>query len=64
MKTQTYSASINEEYILVRWPESQILYNKEWFNECVLAVSIESSAYFVPKHRYNTLYPHDKPIKK
>ena len=44
-----------ERYVLVRWPESQHLMEQEWFDECVLAISIESSAYFVPEERYNLL---------
>jgi hypothetical protein len=44
-----------EEYVLVRWAESQHLMEQEWFDECILAIDIESSAYFVPKERYNSL---------
>jgi hypothetical protein len=48
-------------YILVTWPESQELMDKEWFNECILAQDIEghvevgSSAYFVPVTRIESL---------
>lgn len=44
-------------YVLVKWPESQLLMEEEWFNECILAQDIEghtevgSSAYFVPANR-------------
>ena len=45
-----------EKYVLVMWPESQALFEQPWFDDCVLAMSIESSAYFVPENRYNELY--------
>ncbi len=48
-----------EKYILIHWPESQDLMDKEWFNECFLANPINeeqdwvgSSAYFVPEKRF------------
>lgn len=46
----------DNEYILVQWPESQELMEKEWFQEeAILAIGYEdktgSFAYFVPKHR-------------
>jgi len=63
MKTKlTYKTKIKmeKEYILVTWPESQELMDKDWFDECVLAnIEDESSAYFVPKSRINEL---NKPI--
>lgn len=49
------------EYIIVQWPESQELMEQEWFDECVLINDeamldkVGSSAYFVPKHLYETL---------
>lgn len=49
------------EYILVTWPESQELMEKEWFDECILMNDenhlddIGSSAYFVPKERIEEL---------
>jgi len=49
-----------EEYVLVMWPESQHLMDQEWFDECTLALGIESSAYFVPKERYNNLIQNKK----
>jgi len=46
------------EYILVQWPQSQMLMDEPWFNECFLADSsneeqewVGSAAYFVPKER-------------
>ena len=46
-------------YILVQWPESQILMEEEWFEECILCndklEEIGSSAYFVPYDRYISL---------
>jgi len=50
-----------EKYILVCWPESQILMEQEWFDECILMndenhlEEIGSSAYFVPENRHNEL---------
>ena len=50
-----------EKYILVTWPESQLLMEKDWFDECILMNdenhldNIGSSAYFVPEERYNVL---------
>lgn len=43
------------EYVLVQWPESQVLMDYEWFdNETSLAdfEKFGSSAYFVPMKRY------------
>ncbi len=47
-----------DKYVLVCWPESQMLMGMEWFNECILMNDIDhlaeigSSAYFVPADRY------------
>ena len=47
------------KYILVPWPESQLLMEQKWFNECILMNDeqhldeVGSSAYFVPEERYN-----------
>jgi hypothetical protein len=50
-----------EEYILVRWPESQMLMEYDWFeSECILMNDedfldeIGSSAYFVPLLRWES----------
>lgn len=49
------------KYIVVEWPESQNLMEKDWFNECELINSdfgiseYGSSAYLVPENRYNEL---------
>ena len=46
------------EYVLVEWPDSQILMEQEWFDECVLVNDenllnqFGSSCYFVPKQYY------------
>jgi hypothetical protein len=48
-------------YVLISWPESQILMEYDWFNECILMndenylESIGSSAYFVPFERWKEL---------
>lgn len=53
---------MEKEYVLVCWTESQILMEQEWFDECILMndenhlQEIGSSAYFVPKNRYNDFY--------
>ena len=50
---------MNEEYILIPWPDVQDLMVEEWFRkECYLCQSFEDqehfdSAYFVPKGRVN-----------
>lgn len=43
-----------KRYILVHWPESQLLMAYEWFDkEAVMAdwVKCGSSSYFIPEHR-------------
>jgi hypothetical protein len=51
---------MEDQYVLVQWPESQHLMHKSWFKECFLANPsndeqdwVGSSAYFVPKVRFN-----------
>ena len=50
-----------EKYVLITWPESQMLMEQEWFNECILMndenhlENIGSSAYFVPIERMREL---------
>lgn len=50
---------MKEKYSLVCWPESQMLIEEVWFNECILMndknhlQEIGSSAYFVPENRIN-----------
>lgn len=52
---------MEEKYILVCWPESQMLMGEVWFDECILMndtnhlQEIGSSAYFVPENRLNEL---------
>ena len=48
-----------DKYILITWPESQMLMEEDWFDEeCILMNdethldNIGSSAYFVPEDRY------------
>ena len=54
-------------YVIVKWPESQDIMEKEWFNECMLAndpnfaTELGSSAYFVPLSRYDSL---QQPLEK
>lgn len=40
-----------DKYVLVLWPDSQELMDKDWFDECVLHIDLPS-AYFVPEERY------------
>ena len=48
---------MEREYVVITWPESQALMDKEWFNECILINEepllnqVGSLAYFVPKSR-------------
>lgn len=53
---------MKELYVLVMWPESQLLMEQSWFNKCILAQDIEGyeiqvgpSAYFVPVEYFNKL---------
>ena len=46
--------NIREAYVIVQWPESQELMEKEWFNEEAILDTegkFGSSAYFVPLKR-------------
>lgn len=49
------------KYVLVTWPESQMLMEHDWFNECILMndenhlEDVGSSAYFVPEERIDEL---------
>ncbi len=47
-------------YVIITWPESQILMDQEWFDECILinddhVEDYGSSAYVVPINRYYEL---------
>lgn len=50
-----------ERYVLVRWPESQLLMEHERFNECLLVqdidnhVQVGSSAYMCPEDLYYSI---------
>lgn len=50
------------KYILVQWPESQMLMEHDRFNECLLINNIEeheevgSSAYMCPEDLYNEIF--------
>lgn len=53
------------KYILVQWPESQLLMDHERFNECLFVnnidghVDVGSSAYMCPEDLYNEIYERD-----
>ena len=44
-------------YKIIQWPESQLLMNESWFNECIIINDEKglkkygSSAYYVPTNR-------------
>lgn len=56
---------MEEKYILVQWPDSQLLMHHERFNECLLVIDIEghievgSSAYMYPEYLYKELFESD-----
>lgn len=53
-----------DEYVVITWPESQDLMDKDWFNECELINTSHgqqkygSSAYLIPKERLIELTPY------
>lgn len=58
-------------YIVVQWPEVQDLMEESWFDEeCFLVnddnglTQFGSSAYFVPKHRYEYFCEWGKTIEE
>jgi len=48
-----------EKYVLVTWPQSQVLMEEDWFDECILMndenylEDVGPQAFFVPEERYN-----------
>jgi len=46
-----------KKYVLISWPESQNLMDKDWFDECILMNDenhlddVVSPAFFVPEER-------------
>jgi hypothetical protein len=57
--------SDNQKYILVTWPESQMLMDNNRFNECLFIQDIDghnevgSSAYMCPEDLYNEIFEHN-----
>ena len=52
------------EYVLVRWPETQVLMDYEWFDAETSLADFDkfgSSAYFIPMKRWLELYANDCP---
>lgn len=46
-------------YVLVQWPETQELMDKEWFDEEASLADCEkfgNSAYFIPQKRYFEIF--------
>jgi hypothetical protein len=57
-KSKIIQKETRKKYILVYWPESQVLMDYDWFDkEAVLAdwVKCGSSSYFIPEHRLNEI---------
>ena len=53
---ESFMNTVDEGYVLVKWPESQEFMEEEWFDEeAILALGSEdktgSSAYFIPIKR-------------
>ena len=46
------------KYVLVQWPDSQMIPLQSWADECYLT---DDSAYFVPEDRYEDYNPYDSP---
>ena len=51
---------MNQKYILVEWPESQLFFEHSRFNECYLVQASDhqiqyDAAYFVPEDLYNEM---------
>lgn len=50
-----------EKYVIICWPDSQEIMDKDWYNECHLINDEHglelygSSAYFVPEERFEEL---------
>jgi len=52
------------EYVLVRWPETQVLMDYDWFDKETSLADFNkfgSSAYFIPMKRWLELYTNDSP---
>ena len=57
-KSKIIQKETRKRYILVYWPESQVLMDYDWFDkEAVLAdwVKCGLSSYFIPEHRLNEI---------
>lgn len=50
-----------ENYVLVQWPESQMLTEQDWFDECIFVNEnldeVGPQAYLVPANRFETYDP-------
>lgn len=53
---------MKQKYILVQWPESQMLMDNKRFNECLLVIDIHghkkvgTSAYMCPENLYKKIF--------
>lgn len=53
---------MKQKYVLVQWPESQLLMCNERFNECLLVIDIDgheevgTSAYMCPVNLYREIF--------
>lgn len=46
-------------YVLIQWPETQVLMDEEWFDEEACLANFDkfgSSAYFIPQKRWLELF--------
>lgn len=43
------------DYVLIEWPESQVLMDEPWFDQEAILHHGLSSAYFIPRNRVYTL---------
>ena len=51
-----------EKFVLIRWPDSQLLFDMPWFDQCVLSDkdSHGSAAYFIPEEKYGEYVNYQK----
>lgn len=59
------------KYVVIRWPESQILHDQVWFEDEVFLINSDNGfamfgpdAYFIPEERYKELFNTKKEEKE
>lgn len=53
-------------YVLVQWPETQVLMDEEWFDKEASLADFDkfgSSAYFIPQKRWLSLFENNEQTK-